>query len=354
MKILDDKKNIFFIAISLVCIGFVLGYSVHSSTSQKEVQKDENSKTKDTSIKKSDYDSITSKDKIRAELAKIDGSEVNMDEGLNEGGNTNTKIEKMAEGIDELVRLANADGKYDFKAVGQVKQALLDLAKQDSLALEELLVSYSDNLNNESVQDLLFQVVSQVKDPRVEALAKELALSSDRDERIAGFDLLGALQMPSEENLNLSVQALEQEQNDKELVLSALHAMSPMSLPSEKNEEVIDLLSDLTNNEDEAIRSESLISIASWAKTEADLASVVEALDSESVDDKISAAMALEESNVVGDNLKNTLLRKMQDPKELWEVRAMSANALARFELNTSEFSRLQNFRTEQVGGASN
>jgi hypothetical protein len=240
---------------------------------------------------------------------------------------------------------------YDFKAVGKSKKALLTLAKTNANALEELLTSYNDNFDNKKIEQHLFQVLAQVRSPKVEALATELAQSSNRIKSIAGFDLLAELNMPSQKNLNISTSSLREHSSDKELTLAALHALPKIPLSSQENKNIIELLAELSTNDNEAIRSESLLSIGNWAKTEEELDSVVKALSSTTTDDRISAAMALEQSSVVGDNLKTTLLQTLSQENELWEVKSMSANALGRFNLNESEFQALQNFRKVQMGG---
>jgi len=348
MSFTQDNKIVLLFAVAILCVGLILGYSMgrSSENTAKSDLYEMSEGPKETSKARTESKANNAQEVI------VRSTEVlKKDETLNEGGNDKKNIDAMRDGVNELIRLANANSMYDFKAIAQHKQALLQLAKTDSAALGDLLAAYADNLNDEKIQALLFDVVAQVKDPQVEALATELALSSDRDAQVAGFELLGELQIPSQENLDLSMNALVQDQNDQDLVLAAIHAMPAVVLSSEKNKEVVDLLSDLAGNDNEAIRSESLLSMAKWAKNEEDLSSVIHALDSDVNDDKISAAMALERSTVVGDNLKASLLAKVSDPNELWEVRAMSANALGRFDLSTSEFSELQDFRQVQVGG---
>ena len=351
MSKLEDNKKLFFIGLGLLIVGATVGYSLGSVSHTNTLVKEEKIQEKIVKNHNSSHENLSDNTEIKREVSLAAKVDTKADEGKNEGSDVNEDIYKMDKGIDKLIRLANSDDRDNYQEVAQAKQALLNLAKRDTEALDELLEAYSDNIGNENVQALLFQVLSEVKDSKVESLATKLALSSDRNERIAGFDLLGELQIPSKENLNLSVEALQQEQGDKELVLSALHAMTPMPLSSDQNQEVVTLLAELTQNDNEAIRSESLLNIASWAKTESELDPVVKALDSEIADDKISAAMALEQSTVVGNDLKDTLLNKIKDPNELWEVRSMSANALGRFDLSTSEFSSLESFRAQQVGG---
>ncbi|MBT5934182.1 HEAT repeat domain-containing protein [Sulfurimonas sp.] len=228
------------------------------------------------------------------------------------------------------------------------------MAKNNPLALEELLIAYSNYLSNPKLEKQLSQIVSQIKDPKVENFAQDLATSEDRQQNIIGFDLLGELQIPNEKTLQISTEALSQFSGDKELTLSALHAMPHLNLPQSKNNEIVMLLSELSISQDEAVRSESIITLGQWAKSELEISAVVDALSSSTNDDRISAAIALEQSHVVGNSLKTVLLEKLEDTAELWEVRAMSANSLERFDLNNNEFSILENFRKNQVGGVKN
>jgi len=346
MSLLEEMKPLSIIAavVLAVGIGYVVGIS-QTTTTIKVQYVQETIKEEIVSVK-------DKKEHVPSHNRAIKKSKrIHKQQPLVEEENAQVDPYAMAEGIDTLVRLANADGPYDFQGVNSAKQTLLNLAKRDQHALDELLSAYADNLQNKHVQGLLFQVVSQLKEPKVEALAQELALSGDRTSQIAGFDLLGALKMPSPNTLELSVETLQEEQDDQVLVLSALHALVKVPLSMNQNRDVVTLLSTLAVNDNEAIRSESILTLAKWAKNEEDLSAVIEALSSETIDDRVSAAMALERTAVVGPNLKEHLLEKIQDEKELWEVRSMSANALERFNLSSDEFARLQVFRAQQVGG---
>jgi len=66
------------------------------------------------------------------------------------------------------------------------------------------------------------------------------------------------------------------------------------------------------------------------------------------MDDRISAAMALKQSDVVDAELKAVLVERMRDNEELWEVRRMSAEALERFKLDSSEYEAYQAFLSQQ------
>jgi len=350
----QKTKANYILPISLLALGAVAGYFLAQKTGNETVHTEPQDNLLAQTVEvKEQQPKLSSND--TAQVANtLAEQQKSGDDAVKEGGSLaelNGNNNEMAEGIDQLIRLAYADGPVDFAALGKSKQAIVSLAKKDTRALDELILAYSENLSNAMVSNQLSQLISQIKDPKVESLAIQLAESNDRAQRIAGFDLMAELAIPSQRSLTLSSEALQQHQDDKELVLSALHALPKMSLPAQDNREIIELLSELANNDNEAIRSESLITIASWAKTEDELQAVVQALSSDTNDDKISAAMALEQSTVTGDELKLTLLARMSDNNELWEVRSMAANALDRFQLNDGEFSSLTSFRKNQRGG---
>jgi len=257
----------------------------------------------------------------------------------------------MSEGISELMVLTFSDGNVDYKRVNDIKKQLLVLARNDREALTTLVTAYRESSSNKMVQEQLLQIVSQIKDVEVENSALALASSSNKDDQLAGLELLGELKIPNDKTVSVIESTLTQNQDDEKLVLAALHALPNMRLSSSQNEGLIDELNQLVMSESEAIRSESIIALGQFAKDETQMEAVLLALNSSVVDDKISAAMALEQSHITGDHIKDVLMTKMQESSELWEVRAMSANALERFNLDDYEYSLLADFRRHQSAG---
>ena len=252
----------------------------------------------------------------------------------------------MSNAIDHLMALSDSK---DSRLVAESLQQVLNLATQDTQALTTLIDAFNNNVDGVHIKDNLLQVLAEINDPEVEQLALDLAQSSDRDTRISGLDLLAELNIPSEETLRLTTDVLWQNQDDPEMLLSALNAVPDLTLPQEQNTQVLTLFNTLSKNDDDGVRSASLFAIASHAKNTNELEPVLQALNSNIGDDKISAAMALEQSPVTSLILKNTFFDKMTDETELWEVRTMAANSLGRFSLNATDFSILSSFREQQT-----
>ena len=112
---------------------------------------------------------------------------------------------------------------------------------------------------------------------------------------------------------------------------------------------IIQVLEGLTQHGNEGVRSASIFEIAKWAKTTVQLDSVRMALTSESTNDRISAAMALQKSPVVSAVLREELIARMVDANELWEIRRMAADSLARFSLDDEQFALFESFKQEQA-----
>jgi len=277
------------------------------------------------------------------------------DETIQEGSfesGTPQYFESISKGVEQLISSLDMEQNDNNLAIGKIKQNLLNVAKKDSLALENLINRFEANLDNQSVKDELMDILSAIKDPEVEALGMKLARSGDHKRIIDGVNLLSQLSIPNEETLALMTQLVSENSTSSDILLPAIHAMPVIPVPEEKRSEILRELSGLSQHESEGVRSESIFAISKWAKNEQQLSPVIDALQSETVDDKISAVMALEKSPVVSTNLKQILLARMVDDNELWEVRSISSDALKRFDLTSSEYSEYKRFKEKQISDA--
>lgn len=283
-----------------------------------------------------------------------------IEDGIKEGSFENEipqNFESISKGIEQLNSFLNMNenmnenrGESDNNlAIGKIKQNLLDVAKQNSLALENLISLFEENLDNQSVKDELMDVLSAIKDPEVEALGMKLARSGEHKQIIDGVNLLSQLSIPNEETLALMIQLVSENPTSADILLPAIHAMPIIPVPEEKRSEILGELSGLSQHESEGVRSESIFAISQWAKNEQQLTPIIQALQSETADDKISAVMALGKSPVVSTNLKEILLARMMDENELWEVRSIASDALKRFNLTGSEYSEYKHFKEKQI-----
>jgi beta-galactosidase GanA len=197
----------------------------------------------------------------------------------------------------------------------------------------------------------LKSVLAKIKDPEVEAAAQDMVESGDTVTMMIGLDLLGDLGIANPKTYDITSKILEQpDESSPEMLMRAIYAMPVMHLSDPEITNTIDQLGYLASNHShDGVRSNSIFKIVKWAKDYQDLESVVQALDkNRSTDDRISAAMAISQSNVIDDDLRETLLSRMTDEEELWEIRRYAAESLSRFKLRDRDQQLYEAFRREQ------
>ena len=246
------------------------------------------------------------------------------------------QVESVTEGIDTLQNLISLG---DQKSISEVKQQLLNLAKRDDIALKQLLLSLSDNLSNELLKDEVLQMVGSIRDPQVENYAQSLVKLGTRQQQLAGLEIIGRLGLANEESLDLAFSALQNNQDDPETLQMAMYAMPAVTVASEKNAIILSRLSELAAHPDESVRSASILQVAKHAKTSEQLAPLFELFDSGSIDDKISVAMAIEQSHIVGERLKSVLIKNVTNRNELPEVLGNGSKCTQSFRFNRKRVS---------------
>ncbi|MBU2705038.1 hypothetical protein KCM76_03540 [Zooshikella marina] len=268
---------------------------------------------------------------------------------LNEAPIETSPYDRANATVDNLrLLLAEAESSEKQGEIQSILQSLLENAEQDASALSSIIDNYRLDPNSEMGTHLQ-SVLAEIKDPEVEAAAIDLVKSGGLENQIAGLDLLAQLNIPSESTYNLTRDILAANDNP-EVLMSALNAMPVIPLPAQDAQEAMQQLSTLARSSaDSGVRSASIFKIGQWAKDEHDLSPVVGILQkSNDPDDRISAIMAIQESNVVSDQLRYTLAQLMSNKKELWEVRRMAAESLTRFKMSSKEYAAYQTFLKEQ------
>lgn len=293
-----------------------------------------------------------SEETVKEQVSQIQPTEAEKQEASNNPNAVNETYDQSMASVNQLALALASDPATPgrLQNIQKLMQGILDNAKNDSVALEGVITQYQ----NDPTSDMgkrLGSVLSQIRDPEVEQMAQQMALSGDPNSVKAGLEVLGGLQIPSEETLAITNEIIRQTSNDPEIIRSAVHAMPVIPLSDEESSEVIEDLSYLADNhDDEGVRSNSIFKIAEWAKTYEDLEPLIRALSpTRSTDDRISAAMALAQTTVIDTRLKDVFISRMVDDNELWEIRRYSAEGLNRFSLTASEFQLLEQFRGEQV-----
>jgi hypothetical protein len=197
----------------------------------------------------------------------------------------------------------------------------------------------------------LGDILGGIKDHDVERMAQAMARSQDGNQLRAGLDLLGRLEMPSKETYEIASQVLNDvPAHEPEILMLAVQALPNSSLSVEQTEQSIKALSQLTSpNENDGVRSNSLFKISRLAQSEQDLQALVLALEKDRThDDRVSAIMAIGNSQLKGEMLQAKLIERVSDRDEVWEVRSYAADALDRFNLEGQDLAAYLSFRKEQ------
>lgn len=185
--------------------------------------------------------------------------------------------------------------------------------------------------------------------PETHQLGLELVEMADRSAVVTGLDLLSSTSRIRDDKALAAAQgAMAAYPEDGEVLLLAIDVVSHTATASTNRPVVLDSLRTLSTNQDDAVRQASLFAISKLSTDSDSMMSVIQALDSEIPDDRVSAVMAIQQSEVVSDDIKDALLNKMTDENELWEIRRIAADSLVRFDLTDDQAVLLGQFRGEQ------
>ncbi len=254
--------------------------------------------------------------------------------------------------VDQLSELVS--GTMSDEDEEKLYELLEDLQKEAALnpeLLKEIIDEYSLNPSSDLGQNLA-SILAVVRGPEVEAMALDLARpDASPEEQVAGLTLISQLGVANEQTLALTQTFITGEDTNPELLRSAIYAMPVMPLSPEESDKIVANLSDLAmDHPDAGVRFNSVTKIVEWAKEPKDLDAVVKIMNDKArtEGDRMSAAIALTDSAVGGDTMRELFMARMADPKELWEIRRTSAEALARFELFDDDYAELEAFKKEQ------
>ncbi len=357
------NRLMFFIVLLVLAVGVIYWYSDSLSGERKTdgflSKTSDDSPMLENTIDFTDFKGDESNDFLEKDIVdkktipSASLVESTNEDNAKEGGFDNeisNNFRSISDGIEQLSASLDKEAENNISTtVDAIKQSLLDLAKHDTSALKNLIDFLEANLTNKLVKNELIDVLSTIKDPEVEQFGLKLARSKNHHQIIDGLDLLGKLAIPSEETLELTTQIIIQNQEEIDILLRAIQIMPVIPVPERKRSEILRKLSDLSEHKDEGIRSASIFSISKWAKNEQQLNPVIQALQSNTIDDRISAMMALEKSTITSQSLKKVFIDQMIDTNELWEIRSISADSLKRFNLTDFEYSEYESFREKQI-----
>lgn len=324
----------------LFIVGGVWYYVVSSQTTQISVASKESIATSKNKSQDITPKIATKPDVAKEEIEKIEETEENEGSFSTEVSAKTTLIQHQIESLNTLVNATVINrGKREKQ-----KQEILTLVKENTQALATMIANFEDAGENRLLQDALFDILATIKDPEVESLGLRLVDAEENRQKILGLDLLAHLAIPNAKTLARTSAFIKEDDLDVEVLLSAIHAMPAMMVSEEKRADILNDYKHLLSHQDATVRSESLFALSKWSKNATQLQPVIDALSHTNTDDKISAMMAIESSPIVSVSLKEMLLEKMMNKTVLSEIRAMSANALKRFDLTTDEFEHYKEY----------
>ena len=248
----------------------------------------------------------------------------------------------------ETILLSSKTSIAEQDRLFQLQDELTVNASTDTTLREQLIALVRSDPTHEMARFAL-NAIARLDLQDVIDLAVELAQSADRDTTLAGLNLLSELKPETDQALVVAEQALNTFRYDYEVMVAAIEALPSEEIRTTTGARVLSSLNELISNEDDGVRSASIFAIADRAADSAELASVVQILTSEDPNDRISAALALESSDISTEDLRDPLVSRMIDVDELWEVRRIAADSLVRFNLTEDQKSQLAFFREEQI-----
>ena len=223
-------------------------------------------------------------------------------------------------------------------------------AKKDGHELNVLIDRFLSDPHTE-LGSRLGDILGGIKLPEVEQMAQSLAQSKNSEEMKTGLDILSKLEMPNQKTYEIATEILGDTQQNPDALMSAISALPSVELSHEQTRQSIGQLSQLSGlDKSDGVRSASLFKIGKLAQNENDMEALLNAMDkSRADDDRISAVIAIANSNLTGDTLRSKLADRVRDQSELFEIRRYAAEALERFEMTNEDFEAYNHFRREQA-----
>jgi len=262
----------------------------------------------------------------------------------NAANNSTSAVQTVNQGVEFIITQGSS---FDFKAIRKISGEIAHAAQGNTQALAQLISLFKQNLKNVTVTNRLLVILASIKQAEVERVGQALAQSASYNEKLLGLELLSNLQLSSAETFTLSADIVCNSK-DIALITEAMAVLANIDYSLKNSQKILKCLGSASQHQDDAIRSNSLFLIARYAQNTAELRPVITALTSPDPDDRISAMMALQQSKVVGSELKSILLATMSDKQFSWDVRSIAAEALARFDLTQTEQLQLSAFKQSQ------
>ena len=204
------------------------------------------------------------------------------------------------------------------------------------------IISLYEKEPSAQIKEIIRNLLSGIRSPEVFTLSRQLASSTDSEQRIAGLVMLRNLDIyPQEERLLISL-SLTNEQ-EPAVILQALSALKPPApaasdapassaavdnIDAKSRPAIINQLQSLTHNTDPAVRSQSVLQLASWDKSQSGLSYFSAALNDPAASVRQTAIFALAQSGSNADVVKQLLNNVINNASENAQIKASARQVL--------------------------
>jgi hypothetical protein len=235
-----------------------------------------------------------------------------------------------------------------------------NISAEEENTVYELVRNLSQqSVNNPTLQDELIQLVlaapssqianalveslAPIKSQKIEALGTTLLHAQSNAEKLTGMNILSQQINVNPDNFQTIKSIISENNNDTNMTLAAIEAM-PNTMLAKDYSDSLKILSELSQSDQENVRIAAFSALSHRANDMASLQPIVNALKGQ---DKLEAALALKESNITDNELKNIFLSTMNNINEDEEVREVAASSLTRYQLNDDEYAVFLKFNRE-------
>ncbi len=228
--------------------------------------------------------------------------------------------------------------------LSELHNQLSVLASIDKDIRERLTQTFHDHSGN-ALGTFVLEILAQYNDPEIVELGLELVQSNDIDQLKSGLMLLSQ-KNSNDSRVSESVELLlEQKITDPAILTMLLDLNMHSAIDESKTDYQLTVLSELMQHNDAEVRSASIFNYSRHARNEQELEAIFKELQSDSDNDRISAASALSISTINSERIRDELLAKLYDTEELQDVRQAAADGLARFDLTDAQRAAVAEFR---------
>ncbi|MFZ6641083.1 HEAT repeat domain-containing protein [Undibacterium sp. TC4M20W] len=230
----------------------------------------------------------------------------------------------------------------DQNSAGDDTQDQLRKLMQEQPYYLKRIISLYQKEASPQIREIIRNLLSGIRSPEVFALSRQLASSTESEQRIAGLIMLRDLDIYPQEERHLIRLSLNNEQQPA-VILQALAALKPPPPPTltppmpdtpvnridaQTTKDIISQLQSLTHNADAAVRSQSVLQLAQWDKNDSSLNYFSAALNDPVASVRQTAIFALAQSGTSADAVKQLLDKLISNAGETAQLKASAQQVM--------------------------